>query len=106
LSLEKTILRNIKILVKKFLSERRFSRLKVSFTKTILKRVHISNKHHKSHIWHKNLKKIYFLATLAELCPLRVVYTVHIRDQSKEKKKKNPYELWNGKTPNLDYLKV
>jgi hypothetical protein len=55
--LEKTILRNVKILVRKCLLERRFSRLKVSFTKTILKRVHISNKHHKSHVWPKNLKK-------------------------------------------------
>jgi hypothetical protein len=36
LSLEKTILRNIKILVRKCLSKRRFSHLKVSFTKTIL----------------------------------------------------------------------
>ena len=53
-SLEKKILRNIKILVKKCLSKRRFSHLKVSFTKTILKRVHISKKHHKSHVWSKN----------------------------------------------------
>ena len=51
------ILRNIKILIRKCLSERQFSRLKVYFTKTILKRVHISNKHHKSHVWPKNLKK-------------------------------------------------
>ena len=56
-SLEKTILRNVKILIKKCLSERRFSRLKVPFTKTILKRVHISKKYHKSHVWSKNLKK-------------------------------------------------
>ena len=60
LSLEKTILRNIKILVRKYLSKRQFSRLKVFFTKTIFKQVHISNKHHKSHVWPKNLKKFIF----------------------------------------------
>jgi hypothetical protein len=36
LSLEKMILRNIKILIRKCISERRFSCLKVFFTKTIL----------------------------------------------------------------------
>ena len=55
---------------------------KVSFRKTIFTfksvfhkndfaRVHISNKHHKNHVWPQNLKKKkrrYFLATLAEMC--------------------------------------
>ena len=39
-----------KILVRKCFSERHFSRLKVSFIKTIFERVHISNEHHKSHV--------------------------------------------------------
>ena len=53
---------------------------KVSFKKTIFmfksvfhkddfERVHISNKHHKCHVWPKNLKKMYFLATLAHQPP-------------------------------------
>ena len=39
---------------------------KSAFHKDDFERVHISNKHHKSHVLPKNLKKMYFLATLAE----------------------------------------
>ena len=60
-------LRNIKILVRKCLSERRFSRLKVFFTKTILNKSIFQINITRVMFDPKTKKKMYFWASLAQI---------------------------------------